>query len=102
MARDVIITVDGLRVTNTAPDAMFADRSIGDKLDAKFDDFMLAVRAIAERAGEQLSDIQVMPSEVVLEFGLTLATEAGAPLFAHIGAEGSVSVSLTWSAQQGA
>jgi len=102
MAREVVITVDGLRVTDAASDTTLADRSIGDKLDAKFDDFMLAVRAIAERAGEQLSDIQVMPSEVVLEFGLTLTAEAGGPLFAHIGAEGSVSVSLTWSAKQGA
>jgi hypothetical protein len=60
---------------------------------------MGAIRSMAQRVDDAVGGLSRRPDEVEVEFGITLDAESGA-LIAKAGVGASLTVRLTWSAEQ--
>jgi Trypsin-co-occurring domain 1 len=67
-----------------------------DKAMIPFSETMDVVQRIAAEAEQKLTQSASRPTEVTLEFGLTVGGEAGNVVFGKISAEGTFKVSMTW------
>jgi hypothetical protein len=65
------------------------------KSEAALDRTMAAIRILARRVADSVSDLDVKPTEINVEFGLKFDAQAGV-LLSRAGMEASVNVKLVW------
>lgn len=63
-----------------------------------FEEMLDGVRAVAESCVKRFSEMEVAPSEVNVELGITLSAEADV-VIASTSTEANISVSLTWKSK---
>lgn len=66
------------------------------KTRVEFEKLVGVIRQVADEAANGLATITDEPSEISLEFGLTLEVEGGVPVFAKVTGQGSVTVGPVW------
>ncbi len=101
MGGGVKIYVEGVEVKDDSPGQALAVAHISKK-QVDFEKLLDVIKQVADEAARGLATLTDRPSEISLEFGLTLGVSAGQPVLAEVSGEGSVKVRLVWkSAEQG-
>jgi hypothetical protein len=67
------------------------------KTKVEFDSLVDVVRQIADQAAGKFDTLAKKPSQISLEFGLTIGVKGGVPVFAEMSGTGSIKVGLVWT-----
>lgn len=92
----VKIYVEGVDLDKEGAEEALTAGEITEKTKVEFEKLVGVIRQVADEATGGLAALTTKPSEISLEFGLTLGVKGGFPVFAEVSGEGSITVGLVW------
>jgi hypothetical protein len=90
------IYVQGVNVDSEGAEKAFMATGVAEKTRVEFEKVIEVARQVASDAADGFATMAKKPSEISLEFGLTLGVKGGVPIFAEMSGEGSIKVGLVW------